>query len=122
MLFQMISDSEFNADSIKNAFEKLAEHFTSLSLGRDSDLLVGGAIEINQCNENMIKKEGFVVFTSSDKKRISLDIKLIGGFIESYRPATELNCQETYTNIFISCGHSIRVAEKYDDILKMIKK
>lgn len=45
-IFKMKSDIEFEADDIMDAFDKLAEHFNNISNGDESDLIIGGEIEI----------------------------------------------------------------------------
>lgn len=46
MVFRMVADILFDADSIDEAFIELAYHFISLVSGRDSDIFSLGSIEV----------------------------------------------------------------------------
>ena len=51
MLFHLKSNSEFEANDIVDAFEKLKEHFKKLTLGEESDLITGGYLEVYRCSK-----------------------------------------------------------------------
>ena len=49
--FKLLADAEFEADDLDDAFLELARHFSVLSEGEDSHLILDGTLEITNIIE-----------------------------------------------------------------------
>jgi len=45
-LFKLLADTEFEAEDLDDAFDKLSAHFRKMRDGEDSSLLIGGEIKM----------------------------------------------------------------------------
>lgn len=50
MIFVIKADAHFEAENIDDALEKLSDHFRKIVDGEDSELFIGGEIQIEKCS------------------------------------------------------------------------